>query len=96
MYPQVQYEYARRLLEEKNWDLGAAINAHIASQQITIKFIDKKTNAQKTTHSFNKSDGGMQLIYHLTSIAPIREGAEFYNLHTGPNGRTPLTYEQLS
>ena len=96
MYPQLEFLQARKVLQDKNWDLNAALNAYMVAQQITIHFIDKKTNERKATHAFNKTDDGTALIVHMNSIAPIQEGTQFYNFHTGPGGQRPLTYEELS
>ena len=53
MYPSMEWNEARQLCAESNWDLGAAINKYTDSQSLKIRFICKDTNQNVETGTFN-------------------------------------------
>ena len=65
-YPRMEFNQARKLLGEVNWDISAAINKYMDSQRISITFMDHATNRVFGHETFNKTEDAMRMISYLT------------------------------
>ena len=70
--------------------------AYQNSLKITFSFKNKANGSLMGTETFGKHEDAMDMIKFLNSRAPIQEGVQYYNLHKGPNGASPISYMELS
>ena len=64
-YPTMEFNEAKRLLGEANWDFNAAINKYMDSQRISITFMDRANGRVFGTETFSKTDDAMKMIEYL-------------------------------